>query len=72
MSALERIDDLGDCYLTPGVHKRLMALVEQHAHELAEKIRAQKVREPDGEVEEHVNYVIDHLANEIDPKKEGQ
>lgn len=37
----------------------------------AEKIRAQKVREPDGEVEEHVNYVIDRLADDIDPKKEG-
>ena len=43
VNARDAIDSLGDCYLTPGVHKRLMALVTQlldeHAHELAEQIR---------------------------------
>lgn len=46
-------------------------LLAERAHELAEKIRANKVREPEGEVEEHLNWVLDELANEIDPKKEG-
>lgn len=34
MSARAAIDNLGDCYLTPGKHRRLMALVRAHRDEI--------------------------------------
>lgn len=43
-------------------------ILRRDAHELAERVRAEKVRQPDGEVEEHVNHVIAHIADLIDPE----
>ncbi len=54
------------------VNYYLDQLLAEHAHELAEKIRTSKVANPVGEAEEHVNYVLDDLADLIDPEKEGQ
>ncbi|MEV7855136.1 hypothetical protein [Streptomyces sp. NPDC088183] len=44
--------------------------LDAHAHELAEKQRAEKILPPVDEVEEHVNHVINHLADFIDPEVE--
>ena len=45
------------------------ALVEIQAEtsrRIAAKVRADKVREPIGEAEEHLNWALDTIANEIE------
>ena len=41
---------------------------DAYAHELAEKVRANKVRQPYGEAEEHLNWALDTIADEMDPE----
>jgi hypothetical protein len=61
-----------DCDCELPKREKWAQIKSMYAREIAEEIRASKVAEPLGEAEEHVNYVLDDLANRIDPKKEGQ
>jgi hypothetical protein len=70
MSARESIENLWD-RATP-VGPLLDQLLAEHAHEIAEKIRAQRVKNPYGEAEEHLNWALGEIANDIDSKKEDR
>lgn len=68
MSARERLAEAvwGNNNLT---YEEADQLIDAYAHELAERTRSQKIRNPEGEVEEHVNWVIDGLADDIAPQQ---
>ncbi|UQA91623.1 hypothetical protein [Streptomyces halobius] len=76
MSARDDLINIFEGHPTEADHESIGEFIDAYAHELAEKIaekiRAAKVPNPVGEAEEHVNYVLDDLANRIAPGREQE